>query len=184
MVAEVVVGNRDPGAPTDGIHKPVIRLGEVAMVDPNVVAGENGDGRPVRPLPVAHMTGATPNHRGTRGNDIVHMDPMDDNVLNELNLQPRPAGQVHVGAAAVDRLVRCHNELVLELDLHVAAERDPQRPVLQNAVAERAIFRVDDVVVAVVGDGVDAPVLAARGVFPKPDGAVRQGLAIDVPVRV
>ena len=154
------------------------------MVDPNIVAGKNGDRRPVRPLPVADMTRATPNHRGTRGNNIVHMDPMDDNVLNKLDLQPRPAGQVHVGAAAVDRLVRCQNELVLELDLHVAAECDPQRPILQNAVAERAIFRVDDVVVAVVGDGVDATVLATRGVFPKPDCAVRQGLAIDVPVRV
>lgn len=143
------------------------------MVDPHILARENGDRRPVRPLPAADVSRAAPNHRGTRGNNVVHVDAVNDDVLNELDLQPRPAGQVHVGAAAVDRLVRCQNELVLEPDLHVAGECDPQRPVLENAVAESAIFRVHDVVVTGVGDGVDAPVLATRGVFPESNCAVR-----------
>ncbi|RWW07948.1 hypothetical protein GW17_00028641, partial [Ensete ventricosum] len=93
------------------------------------------------------------------------------------------AGDVDHRAAAVDGLEAVHQQLLIEVDGHVAGKGDPQGALLDDAVPERAQGRAHRVPVRRVCHHVDRPALPAHGVPPEPDAAVRQALPVLPPVR-
>jgi hypothetical protein len=52
---------------------------------------------------------------------------MDDHVRDELESQASSSGDVDVEASAIDGLEAGHDQLILELDVHVLCEVDPRR---------------------------------------------------------
>lgn len=154
------------------------------MIHPNIMTGEYGYRSTIRLIPMSHMIGGAPDGCWTRGHNIVHMNPMYNDVIHKLNFEPSSTREVNIGSPAINGLVRGHNELVLQLDFHVAVKNNPQRLALQDAVAERAFFGVHHVVITVVGHDIDVASLPSSSVFAKSDGAISQRLAVSVPVRV
>lgn len=183
-MAEVTIRNGDASTPPDGVHKAIVRLGEETMVHPDIMTGEYRYGGAIRLLPMSHMIRAAANGGRARRHNVVHVNAVHDDILHELNLEPSPTGEMNVGAPAINGLVRGQNELVLELDLHVAVENDPQRLGLQDAVAESALLGVHHVVVAVVCHHVHVAGFPPGSVFPESDGAIGQRLPVRVPVGV
>jgi hypothetical protein len=184
VVGEVVVGDGDGRGSHDGIDESVGAVGEGAVVDPDVAGPEDGDGVSVGHGAPSVVGGGASHHGVPGGLAVVDVEAVDDDVGDELDGDAGAAGDVHVGAAAVDGLEAVHDELLPEPDDHVALEDDPERLLLDDGVAEGALARVDGVVVAGVGDHVEPAVAAADGVAAEADAAVGQALAVVVPVRV
>lgn len=111
----------------------------------------------------------------------MHMQPMHNHVRNELNGNARTIGNVHVSPTSIYGLEAVHDQLLLELDHHVALEDDPERFVLDHSVAEGTGSWVHGVVVRGVSDDVEAAVAAPNGVAAEPDAAVGEALAVEVP---
>lgn len=172
MVGHVVVRDRDGGGPVDGIYQPVPAVGERAVVDPDVLAVEDRDAVAVRHPPPPVVPRRVPYHGVRPGLAVVDVDAVDDDVGDVVDGDARAASNMDAGAPAVDRLVRVHHELLLQLDDHVSFEDDPQWLVLYYRMAEGARPRVHGVVVPRVADHVDPAMLAPDGAPPEPDGAV------------
>ena len=154
------------------------------MVDPNVVRSKDGDAVTVRAAAVANVRRRAADC--CRPGLLVVMDvhAVDDDVAHVLQRDAAAASDVHVRTPPVDRLVAVDNELVLEANVHVSREDDPQRPVLEGAIAERPRRRVDHVVVAVIGHHIDRSILAADRVLAESNRAIRKRLPILPPVRI
>jgi len=114
----------------------------------------------------------------------MNMQVMNDHIANKLERETPSSSDVDVVSPSVEGLVAVHDELLLELDVHVSAEDDPERLRSDDGVAESARLGVDHVGVAVVGDDVDVAVAAADGVFAEAERAVGEGLAVLVPLFV
>jgi len=173
VILEVVVGDGDISGALDDIHKPIRAVGEVAMVHPDVVRAEHINGVPVRLPSTAIMAGRASDVRRTCDLAVMNVQVVDDDVADELQRETGASGDVHVVAATVERLEAVHDELLLQLDVHVAAEDDPKRLLLNDAVAERAGLGVDHVVVAVVGHHVNLPVSTSDSVLAEAQRAIR-----------
>jgi len=91
---------------------------------------------------------------------------------------------MHVAASAVQGLEAVHDELLLQLNHHVLLEDDPQRLILDDAIAQCAGGRIHHVVVAVVGNHIDPTVLPSHGIPPESDCTVSQALSVGRPVGV
>ena len=115
---------------------------------------------------------------------MVDVDAVDDDVADVLEGDAAAAGDVDVGAAAVDGLEAVDDELVLEFDHHVAGEGDPEGVGLDHSVPEGARSWVDGVPVGGVGDDVEPAALAAHGVPTEPNAAVGEALPVVCPVGV
>jgi len=184
LMAEVTIRNGDASTPTDGVHKAIVRLGEETMIHPNIMTSEYSDGGPISLLPMSHMIRTAPNGCRTRRHNIVHMNPVHNDILHKLNLEPSSTRELDIGSPAINGFVRGQNELVLQLDLHVAVKNDPQGLGLQDAIAKRALLGVHHVVVTVVCYDIDVASLPTNSVFAESDGAIGQRLAVGVPVGV
>lgn len=184
VILEVVVGDGDVSGSFDNIHKPIGALSEVAMVHPDIMGAKDVDCISIRfPSPSGMGRGAS--HIGrTRGLAIMDVDTMDDNVVHKLQCEASPPGDVNVVAPAVDGLEAVHDELLLELNVHVAGEGDPQRLTLDDCIAECSHLRVHHIVVGLVGHHVNLSVLPSDGVLAEPYGAVCESLPVLLPVSV
>ena len=130
------------------------------------------------------MARRAPDHGVAGGPAVVDVKAVNDDIGHELDGDASPVGNVDVDAAGVDRLEAVHEELLLERDDHVALEHDPEWPVLDDGVAERAGLRVDGVVVVGVAHHVVLAVAPADGVAAEADAAVGQPLSPHVPPAV
>jgi hypothetical protein len=184
VLCEVVVGDCDGSGGFGDVHQAVGAVGEEVVVDPNVVRSVDGDGVSVSFASISEAVGAASDHGGACLLDVVDVDAVDDDVVDVLDGNGSASGDVDVDATAVDGLEAVHDELVLQLDVHVAGEYDPERLILQCAIAERSRCGVDDVVVAVICHDVDFPILAADGVLPEPHSAVCKPLPVRPPMRI
>lgn len=184
VVSHVIVGDGDGGGPVDGVDEPVVAVGQRAVVDPDVAPAEDGHAVAVRDRPPPVVPRRVPHVGVPSLLAVVDVEPVNYDVGHELDGDARPAGNVDAGAAAVEGLEGVHDQLLLQLDRHVALEDDPERLVLDDRVAERPGLGVDGVVVARVGDHVDLAVAAPDGVLAEPDGAVGEALAVLLPVGV
>ena len=68
--------------------------------------------------------------------------------------------------------------------MHVGTEDNPERLRLDDSITERARARVYSIMIRGVGDNVEAASLAAKGVLAKPNAAIGQTLAVQLPIRV
>jgi hypothetical protein len=184
VVGEVVVGDGDGGGAFDDVDEAVGGVGEEVVVDPDVGAAEDGDGVAVRDAAVASVVRGAAHGGGAGALAVVDVDAVDDDVAHELRRDAGAARDVHVGAAPVERLVAVHEELLLELDVHVAREHDPQRLALDDPEPQRPGRRIHHVLVAVVRHHVNPPVLPPLRVLAEPHRAIRQTLPVRPPLRI
>ena len=103
MLGEVVVGNGDGRGALDDINKPIRPICKVTVVHPNITWPENVDAIPICPPPLSHMCIAASNHRRTRGDEVVNVDSVNDDVGDELQGEARASSNVDVVSSAVNR---------------------------------------------------------------------------------
>ncbi|OAY64628.1 hypothetical protein ACMD2_01918 [Ananas comosus] len=179
---EVAIRHRDRRRPHDRVHQPVRAVRQRAVVDPDAHRAVQRDAVAVgaRAPAVVRRRGA---HVGVaRGDAVVDVDVVNDYVGDVLEGDAGAAGDVDVGAAAVEGLEAVDEELLVEADGHVGGEDDPEGALLDGGVAEGAGGGVDGVEVGGVGDDVERAALPAEGAAPEPDAAVRQPLPVRLPV--
>nr|ACL53931.1 unknown [Zea mays] len=181
VVGEVAVGHGDGRRPVHHVDQPVGAAGHGHVVDPHVAGRQHGDAvavapraQPVVPLRVA-------DHAARVRLGVVDVQVVQDHVLHVLQRDLREH-DVHLRAPPVDRLVVVHDQLLPQLDHHVAREHDPQRPVLDHGVPQRALPRDDHLVVARVPHHVQLAGRAADGPVAEPARALRQPLPVRRPV--
>ena len=114
----------------------------------------------------------------------MDVQAMDDDIRNELDRDACAVSNVHIDSTSIYGLEAVHDQLLLQRDDHVALEDDPQRLVLDDSVAQGARPRVDRVVVASVCDHIVAAVAATNGIATEANPAVREALAVPLPVGV
>lgn len=132
---EMAVRYGDGGGRLDCIDQSVIAVRHGHVVDPNIGGAEQGDAVAVALHADSEVIQRVPDEPAVPGVGVVDVDAVDDYVLHELQGDLGPIADVHVGAAAVDRLVVRHDELFREPDDHVVGEYDPQRFGLDHAKA-------------------------------------------------
>jgi hypothetical protein len=103
---------------------------------------------------------------------------VDDDVVHKLEREASASGDVNIVATPVDGLVTVHDELLLQLNVHVAVEDYPERLRLNDAIAKRPFFRVNHVAVAVIRDNIYLSVFATNGILAETKGAISQRLPI------
>lgn len=112
------------------------------------------------------------------------MQPVNNDIGHILNSNASTICYVNISPTPIDCFKTVHDQFLFQLYDHVALEHDPEGFVLDDSVAECPRAGVDGVIVRGVCDNVKATVAASDGAAPKADAAVRQALAIAVPVRV
>ena len=182
MVSEVIIGDGDGSGSLHDVDEPIHAVRHGNMINPDVRRAEYGDPITVAASSKSEMHDGVPDHAAAAGLDVMDVESVDDDVLHELDGDASAVGDMNVGTAAVDGLVAGDEQLLVEVDDHVAGEDDPERLGLDSSVAESAGAGVDQVVVGGVGDDIDLAVDAAKGVTPEPQGAVGELLAIAGPV--
>ncbi len=184
MVSEVVVGDGDGGGAFNDISETVSAVSEVVVIDPDILGSEDVDAISVCGSSVPDMLRSAAYRGRSRRNAIVNVDPVHDDVGNELDRQASTSCYVYVRASSVQGLETAHDQLLFQLDQHVLLEDDPQRLVLYGAPPQCPWSWVHDVVVAVVCNDVDLSVLSSYCVSPESDCAICQALSVARPVWV
>lgn len=103
---------------------------------------------------------------------MVDVYVVDDDVGDVLEGYAAVAGDMNVGATAVDGFVAVEDEFVLQVYGHVGGEDDPEGLVLDYSVAEGTGNGVRGVGVGGVGDDVDLTAFSSHGVAAEPNAAV------------
>lgn len=125
MVRKVIVGNSNPGGPHYRINQSVLAVGERAMIDPDLTRSEDGDSVAVRFCAPPIMRRARADVSLAGRDAVVNVDVVDYNIADVLERDAPSAYNVHVSTAAVDCLETVDDQLLFELDEHVAGEDDP-----------------------------------------------------------
>lgn len=184
MIGEVTVGDGDPRGSLDGVDETIAASRHGHVVDPDILRPEDRYSVGVALSPEAEMVDGVSDHPAALAHNVVDPQPVDDHVPHELYGYPGAVGNVDVGATRVDGLVSLHDEFLAELDDHAALEYDPQRPLLDDGVAEGSGPRVQHVVVGWVGDQVRAAGFPAGGSPAEAEDAVGESAAVLGPERL
>ncbi len=124
VVHEVVVGDGDESRTPNGVDQAIGSFGQEAVVDPDVVAGEDANGIPVGSPAFPHM-GRGAHHPGRTGcDDVVNVDVVDDDVIHILKSQACTTSDVDHHSSPVECLVARHHAFVLQPDSHAPCEDD------------------------------------------------------------
>ena len=181
VLGEVGVGDGDGGGAVGDVDEAVGAVGHGDVVDPDVAGAHDGDAVAVALAADAEVVLGVADEAAGARHGVVDVEVVDDDVAHRLHRDLR-AGDVHLRAAAVDGLVAGDDELLGEPDHHAPREDDPQRPLLDHGVPERAPPRDDEVLVAGVRHDVDLAGEPAGGLVAEPHGALGQPLATARPV--
>lgn len=182
VVLKVVVGDGDVSGSLNDINKAISAAREITVVHPDVVRPEDVNGISVRFASASVMGGRAPYISRSGGLTVVNVDVVNNNVVNILNSKARSSSDVHIVTTTVESLVTVHDELLLEFNVHVAAEHDPERLGLNDAIAKCTFFGVNNIVIAFIGNNVDFSIFTPDGILAKAKGAIRELLPIFGPV--
>lgn len=97
---------------------------------------------------------------------------MYDNVCDKLSGDASTMSDVNIDSTAINGFEAVHDELLFELDHHAGFENNPKRLGLDYSMPQSARTRVDDVMVAGIGDHVESTVTATNGIPTESDSAV------------
>lgn len=172
MMGQVTVRNCDGRGSMNGIYQPIIAIRQRTMVHPNVAPSKNRHPITVGYSPPTVVAGRVPNISIPSSLAIMYVNPVDYDVGHVLYSNAWPAGDVNIGASAVDGLERVHQQFFLQFDHHVTSKNDPQRFVLDNRMPKSARFWVDGVTVTGVRDHIDFAIPATNGMLPEPNGTI------------
>lgn len=89
------------------------------MINPDIPRPKDGDPITVRFPSVPNMRWARPYISIPGRHTIKNMNIVNNHIADVLERNAPTAGDVHVGATAVDGLEAIDYELVFELDLHI-----------------------------------------------------------------
>lgn len=184
MVGQVVVRDGNGCGFLDDVDEPISTVGERVVVHPDVGRAKDADRIAIARAPQSDVGNRVPDHAPTGRDDVVEVDAVDYDVLHELDGDPRAPGDMDVDAAAVDGLVASHDQLLLQVDDHVAREDDPQRLGLDHRVPESAPAGLVHFVVRGVCHHVDPTIHSSGGPPAEPEDTFGQLLAVQVPVRL
>lgn len=184
MVGEVVVGNSDGSGTHDGVHKPISAVGERAVVDPYMAGTEDRHPIAICHCPPPVVSGRAANHGIASGLAVMDVDSVDDDVGNILDGDTCTISNVDVRATPIYGLEAVHYEFLLEGDHHITLEHDPEWPVLDHCMPKGAWLWVDRIIVAGIGDSVEASIAPTYCIAPEPNTAISQPLAVAVPICV
>ncbi|KAK9128938.1 hypothetical protein Syun_017735 [Stephania yunnanensis] len=101
----------------------------------------------------------------------MYAEAVDDDILDELYGYACSSGNVNLVPPAIDGLITGHYQLLAQFDHHAMSKYNPQRPLLDDGVAERAALWVHHIIVRGVCDDVVGSSLASDGSPAKPEDA-------------
>ncbi|KAI4303886.1 hypothetical protein MLD38_039470 [Melastoma candidum] len=113
---------------------------------------------------------------------VTDVDIVDDHVFYELDSDLRAIANLDQGSSAINCLIVCHDEFLVQPDFHVVGECDPEGLHLDNGVAQRARLWVHHVVVRWVRHLIESPVLASCSLVAKSESAIGQLLPVAGPI--
>lgn len=125
MMRKIAIRNGYSRGPQCSINQPVRTPRKRTMINPNITGPRYRNPVTIRFASPPNMGWTRPYISVPRRHTVMHIDIMNNDVANILNRNAPAAGDVYVGAAAVDGLVTVDNELVFELDEHVGGKDDP-----------------------------------------------------------
>jgi len=183
MLGEVIVGDGYGGGSMDHIDEAIGASSQEAMVDPNIGRSKYINGVSIRATTMADVVGRISHHASLPWLAIMNANPMNNNMANVLYRNARPIGDLHFGSSPIYGLEAVNHQLILQSDNHVPGENDPQWLCLDHTISKCAGFWVNRVV-GRAGDDVYGAILASDGGFTEAHGAIRQGTAVGIPMRV
>ncbi len=178
MIGKIVVGNGDARGAMNGVNEAVVAVGEVAMVHPDIMGCKHIDAVSIASPSTSEMRGRASDDRVSRIFAVRNVDAMDNDVAHILECVASATSDVDIVIATINCLEAVHDKLLLKSDHHVACEDDPKRLTFNNTAAQR------DIVVSVISDNMDLPVLTTDRILPESDRTVRQRLSRALPVEI
>lgn len=182
VTGEVAVGDGDGCGALDDVDEPITAVPHRQMVEPNVRRPKNGNPISITLCSGPEVVHRVPDRAAASRNNVVYVEPMYDDILDELERDPSTMSNAHICPTCVNCLVARQYELLRQPDSHAACKYDPQRLRLNDGVAESPWLGVDDVAVGRVGDDVESPSLASTCPAPEALHAVGQLLPVVGPV--
>lgn len=145
---------------------------------------KNGNGIAISHCPPTKVTWGAPHHGIASWLAVMDVQTMNDNISNILDRDASSISNVDIDPTGVNGLEAVHYELLLQFYNHVTLEHNPERLVLDNSMAQSARLGVDSVIVAGVGDHIEAAITATYGISSKSNATVCKALAVTMPVGV
>jgi hypothetical protein len=184
VLGEVVVGDCHASGAHGDVHQAVRAVGEVAVVHPDVVRGVNVHGIAIGSPPASTVRRGASDGGGAGGDDVVDVHAVEYHVGDGLKREPGTTSDVDVAASAVDGFEAVEDELLAEADGHVSGEHNPQRPLLNAAVAQSPRDRICRIHVAGIRHHINPTISASDGVPSRSDCAIRESLTVSPPFRI
>ena len=100
-------------------------VGKRAVIDPNALRSIDGDGTPMACIPTAIMVDRVTNHPSWPSDNVPELDPMDDDIFDIIDCDPRAVLNDHLSPTPIDGLVAVHDELLFEPNVHALLKSDP-----------------------------------------------------------
>jgi len=100
-------------------------IGKRAVIDPNTLRSIDGDSVPMAYIPIATMFNRVTNQPSWAGDNVPKLDPLDDNVVDIVDCDPRAVLNDHFSPTSIDGLVAVHDELLFEPNGHALLKSDP-----------------------------------------------------------
>jgi len=141
------------------------------MIDPDVGGTENGDGITITPRSLSNVVVRVSDQATLLRHDVLHANPVDDNVVHELHGEATTVPDLNIGATTIDGLVGGNHQLLLQTDDHAAFEGDPKRTLLSHSITEGSWFGVNHILIGVISDDIDGSTEASDGASSEPFSA-------------
>ena len=125
VVSHVVVRDGNGRRAHDCIHKPISAMRQRVVINPNMTRLKNRNRVTIRHRPPPKMRLRASHHSVPGRSTVMNMQPMHDDVRHVLNRDATAVSDVNVCAASVDRFEAVDDQLLFQLNHHVAFENDP-----------------------------------------------------------
>ena len=130
------------------------------------------------------MCRRTPHHGIASGFTVMNVKTMNYNIGNILNCDAASISNVDIGTPSINSLEAVYNEFLLQLYHHVPLEDNPERPVLNNSMAQSARPWVNRVIVSGISDNIKPTITTTNSISAKSNATVCKALPVTLPVGV
>ena len=165
MLSEQVVWNGDSSGPQDCIDQPICAPWQRTVIHPDWSRRNDVNPISISLTSKSIMCGWAPHICISRRFAVVDMDSMNDDVIHILYCNASSVGNMDFGSSTVNSLVAVHEQLLLQLNIHIFLENDPERLRLDDSMAQSAESRIDWVVIIRISNCVNLAILTSNGVF-------------------
>lgn len=135
VICEKAVGDGDGRGTLDRVYEAIVAVGQRNMIDPDICSSVHGYSVAVALRPDPEVIYRVPDHPAASPFVVVNVNPVNDDVLHELDRDLSPVADMNVGSTPVYGLVAGHHQLLAQSYVHTAREDDPKRPRLDHCVS-------------------------------------------------